>query len=313
MQNLGASMQAYFNKHEQGFAKANEAIQAAFADADVRAFLAEHSAELAEDVFERSAAKIFEFVDQKRRIAKGQPTVAPGYKPELILDGHYVDVAYRPSEQAIQKQKRIARSARIHAIAVPKAVREATFDTLDVSPERVTIVDQVLDWVESYLANPKKYQQGLYLFGSYGIGKTYLMGAMANELADHGIQVTMMHFPSFAVEMRNSIGDKSIDTMGQIQQIKQTPVLIIDDIGADSMSPWIRDDVLGVILEYRMQNELPTFFTSNFGMYQLEHEHLAETKDATEPVKAARLMERFRYLSKEVLMDGRNRRLGSTN
>ncbi|QBO35572.1 primosomal protein DnaI [Periweissella cryptocerci] len=310
MQNLGASMQAYFNKHANNFAKANEAIQAAFADADVQSFLNEHRDELAEDTFERSAAKIFEFVDQKRRIEKGQPTVAPGYYPELIMEGHYVDVAYRPSEQAIQKQKRIARHARIHAVAVPKAVREATFDTLDVSADRVAIVNQVLDWVETYLANPKKYQQGLYLYGSYGIGKTYLMGAMANELADHGVQVTMMHFPSFIVEMRNSIKDNNVDT--KVQQIEQAPVLIIDDIGADSMTPWSRDDILGVILEYRMQNELATFFTSNFGMTQLEREHLAETKDGTEPVKAARLMQRFRYLTKEVLMDGQNRRLGST-
>lgn len=39
---------------------------------------------------------------------------------------------------------------------------------------------------------------------------------------------------------------------------------MIDDIGADSMSSWVRDEVLGVILEYRMQQQLPTFFYLEF-------------------------------------------------
>jgi primosomal protein DnaI len=57
-----------------------------------------------------------------------------------------------------------------------------------------------------------------------------------------------------------------------------------------------------------MQNELTTFFTSNFSMKQLEKEHFTITKDGAEPVKAERLMQRIRYLSKEVQMAGDNRR-----
>jgi len=84
---------------------------------------------------------------------------------------------------------------------------------------------------------------------------------------------------------------------------------MLDDIGADSMSSWIRDDVLGVILQYRMQEELPTFFTSNFNMEQLESEHLTTSqRGETEPLKAKRLMERIRLLSEEVSMSGENRR-----
>lgn len=49
---------------------------------------------------------------------------------------------------------------------------------------------------------------------------------------------------------------------------------MIDDIGADSLSSWLRDDVLGVILQYRMQEELPTFFSSNLSLTQLEQQYL---------------------------------------
>lgn len=84
---------------------------------------------------------------------------------------------------------------------------------------------------------------------------------------------------------------------------------MLDDIGADSMSSWIRDDVLGVVLQHRMQEQLPTFFSSNFSMKQLEEEHLRITqRGEDEPLKAKRIMERIRYLSKEVNMIGQNRR-----
>ena len=39
---------------------------------------------------------------------------------------------------------------------------------------------------------------------------------------------------------------------------------MMDDIGADAMSSWIRDEVFGVILQYRMQEQLPTFFFPTF-------------------------------------------------
>lgn len=95
----------------------------------------------------------------------------------------------------------------------------------------------------------------------------------------------------------------------KLDAIKKTPVLILDDIGADSMSSWVRDDILGVILEYRMQNSLSTFFTSNFSMKQFEEEHLAvNNKGDVEPLKAKRIMQRVHYLAKEVGMFGQNRR-----
>ena len=83
---------------------------------------------------------------------------------------------------------------------------------------------------------------------------------------------------------------------------------MLDDIGADAMSSWIRDEIFGVILQYRMQEQLPTFFTSNFSMLELE-QHLSVTqRGEEEPLKAKRIMERIRYLTKEIKMSGQNRR-----
>jgi primosomal protein DnaI len=146
----------------------------------------------------------------------------------------------------------------------------------------------------------------LYLAGSFGIGKTYLLGAIARDLAEAGFSSTLLHFPSFAVEMKQAIGKDQVAE--KMEAIKKAPILMLDDIGADAMSSWIRDEVFGVILQYRMQEQLPTFFTSNFTMLELE-KHLSVTqRGEEEPLKAKRIMERIRYLTKEVNMSGRNRR-----
>ena len=93
-----------------------------------------------------------------------------------------------------------------------------------------------------------------------------------------------------------------------INQAKNTSVLILDDLGAENLSMWIRDDILGVILEYRMQNELTTFITSNFDMTEME-KYLSETRDDRDPGKAARLMQRIKFLTKFMVVSGKNRRL----
>ena len=67
--------------------------------------------------------------------------------------------------------------------------------------------------------------------------------------------------------------------------------------------------VLDFFLEYLMQEELPTFFSSSFSIAQLEKEHLRiSSRGDHEPLKAQRLMQRIRFLAREVTMVGVNRR-----
>ena len=56
-----------------------------------------------------------------------------------------------------------------------------------------------------------------------------------------------------------------------VDDIKLAEVLVLDDIGAEQSTPWVRDEILQVILQYRMQEDLPTFFTSNFNFQDLEN------------------------------------------
>ena len=57
-----------------------------------------------------------------------------------------------------------------------------------------------------------------------------------------------------------------------------------------------------------MQNELTTFITSNFDMNEMTT-YLSETRDDRDTGKAARLMQRIKFLTRLAEVSGKNRRL----
>ncbi|MBW1605699.1 primosomal protein DnaI [Lactobacillus sp. Sy-1] len=286
----------------------NQLMRAAFNDPDVQNFIQQHH--ISNDAIRHSASRIYEFVQQKKKRTAGNGSLIPGYQPELVFNGHLIDVSYSPTPETIEKQRSQAIKNRIKSIAMPKQARNANFVDFKLGGKasRDTIIKAAMKFVDDYVNHPNQFVQGMYLSGSFGVGKTFTLGAIANELAEKNVSTTMVHFPSFAVEMKNSIEDHTNAT--KIDSIKKAQILMLDDIGADVISDWIRDEVLGVILEYRMQNELPTFFSSNFSMDQLEEQHLPyDKKNRKDTVRASRIMQRVRFLAKEYQMTGENLRL----
>ena len=92
-----------------------------------------------------------------------------------------------------------------------------------------------------------------------------------------------------------------------MDELKKCDLLLIDDIGAESVTSWSRDEILSTILQYRMDEKLPTFFTSNLTIDELEA-HLSETKESIDKVKARRIIERIKQLTDDIEIISVNRR-----
>ena len=306
--NVGDALNDFMNK-KQLHARYADIQKAVFAEPAIKAFFTTHRDVLSREIINRDFSVLYEYYTQQKQAAAGKPVVHTGYKPVLEMSENRIVIIYQPDEHTLALEKLQAQAKLVQSIGMPKLIQRAKLDDFSVNDQHQNAaLTAVINFVGNYLADRTQYHRGLYIHGSYGIGKTHLMGAMANELAQDGIPVTLIHFPSFTVEIRSAIGSKE-NPQDKINTIKKVPILVIDDIGAESITAWIRDDILGVILEYRMQNELPTFFTSNFSMDQLERDHFTTTKDGVEPVKAERLMQRMRFLAQEIQMAGHNRRV----
>ncbi|MGT2595848.1 primosomal protein DnaI [Streptococcus vestibularis] len=286
-----------------GSGNATDLTKQILADPRVASFIQEHG--LSQDQIKRSLPKFNQFLVECRKVKEGDVTyIAKGYEPILTMNEGYADVTYKETRQLKEQQEQQAISKRINLVSLPQSYRKITFADIALDDAaRVDTFETLIDFVANY---PSPDQKGLYIYGDMGVGKSFMLAAMAHELSEtKKVATTIIHYPSFAIDVRNGIKDNSVKE--QIDAVKEAEVLVLDDIGAEQFSSWIRDDVLQVILQYRMIEELPTFFTSNYSFADLEAK-LSNGRQGDETWQAKRVMERIRFLAKEVHLKGVNRR-----
>lgn len=187
----------------------------------------------------------------------------------------------------------------------PSELKNARIKDIYVDDKsRVEVIKYINDYIKNY---NKDRLKALYLTGSFGSGKTYLISALFNELAKQNVSSVIVYFPEFLRTLKSSFNDIENSYNERFNYVKNAKLLLIDDIGAENLTTWGRDEILGTILQYRMQENLPTFFTSNLNMKELE-EHLSITTSSSDKVKARRIIERIKYLTDEMTLIGINRR-----
>lgn len=275
----------------------------------IRTFLESHS-ELNEEALERAMTKLFEFARQSDNCAdcpglEKCPNLLKGYQPRLVASGGQVEVHYERCRLKRKADEDRRQQDLFQSMFIPREMMDASMEDLDLKQgERLRAIQAADTFIDQY--EPSKNIKGLYFHGGFGVGKTYIMAALANKLArKKDTRTLMVYTPDFFRDMKTSIQDKTVNE--KLDYIKKIPVLILDDIGAETISPWIRDDVLGTVLQYRMMEKLPTLYTSNWDYGELER-HLAYSQkyDAVDEMKAKRIMERIRHLTEAVNVNGIN-------
>ena len=290
----------------QGMSNMQNIEKEIFEDKDVKAFLEQHKEELTPEAIRKGMSALLEFRMERDARKNNKEVKSPGLEPCLEVHNGFILVNYKRTEEAIREERERKRKRLIHSINMPKNIAEARFSDTALTPERQDVIGELLKFINSYKPNSTEYQKGLYLAGPFGVGKTYMMGALANELSENGVETTLVNVPTYSAEIKQAIATNTVEA--KLVSIKNTPILVLDDIGAEMNSAWFRDEVLMVILQHRMLQELPTFFTSNFTIDQLEAHFAHSNKGDQELLKAKRLIERIRFLAKEYFVDGQNHR-----
>lgn len=147
-------------------------------------------------------------------------------------------------------------------------------DKLIVEETRKTYLQAAKDAlraVQKFIKNPET--DGLCLIGPAGRGKTFLARCAAHELMAKGKNLIFIVVPDLLSEIRSTYNSDAEHSEIQIlEAARKVDILFLDDLGAHNYTEWVRNQLYS-ILNYRMNNNLPTFITSNLTQDEMYQEN----------------------------------------
>lgn len=219
-------------------------------------------------------------------------------KNDNKLDFNYVACKYK--NKSIEESK-INKS---FTLGISNEIKNASMSEIDINDKKRV---ELIKWLKKFYDEYPNTKKGLYLHGSFGSGKTYLVAALLNELAKKNYKTVIMYYPEMLSRLKSTFDNTEESYNEVFDKIKTCDILLIDDIGAETVTNWSRDEILGTILQYRMEHELSTFLTSNLTIEELET-HLSLVKNNMDKVKARRIIERIKQLTTDIELISVNRR-----
>ena len=106
----------------------------------------------------------------------------------------------------------------------------------------------------------------LVLLGVTGCGKTHLAAAIAGQRLAAGDRVAFVNVPDLLDALRPG---REEDAVELLRRVREVPVLILDDLGAQKSTPWA-EEKLYQLLNHRHLARLHTVVTTNQGLGEME-------------------------------------------
>jgi DNA replication protein DnaC len=139
-----------------------------------------------------------------------------------------------------------------------------TFDTFDdrlregLDADQLKSLQKALKAAHNFSEKPKGW---LVFEGTYGCGKTHLAAAIANYRADLGDPPLFVLVPDLLDHLRATFSPNASTSYDRrFDEVRTTPLLILDDLGSQSATPWAKEK-LHQLINYRYNAEKPTIFT----------------------------------------------------
>ncbi len=150
--------------------------------------------------------------------------------------------------------------------------------TLEATESDLPAFEALNDYKEAVLENVEA-GDGLYIWGkSTGCGKTswackimshyFRKIAFTTGLENEGLYIFL---PTFLEDLRDNYDSRDPDFEQVLSMVKGCKLLIVDDIGAERVTEWVRERMVSII-NTRSSNGLCTIYTSNLSPEELTEE-----------------------------------------
>ena len=148
-----------------------------------------------------------------------------------------------------------------------------TFDNFDwrrvnLLPEQRQNLEQAFRLALDFAKSPEGW---LVLQGVNGCGKTHLAAAIANYRRQAGKPALFVVVPDFLDHLRSTFSPESKVSYDEFfESVRNTPLLILDDFGEQSTTPWAQEKLYQVI-NYRYNARLATIITTCSSLDEIEN------------------------------------------
>jgi DNA replication protein DnaC len=127
-----------------------------------------------------------------------------------------------------------------------------------LAPDEFKSLEKAVKAAHEFAGKPNGW---IIFTGTYGCGKTHLAAAIANYRAELGDPPLFVMTPDLLDHLRAAFNPSSGTTYDRrFDEIRTAPLLILDDLGAQSTTPWAKEK-LHQLFNYRYNAELPTVIT----------------------------------------------------
>lgn len=171
-----------------------------------------------------------------------------------------------------QQQRTQRRISALQSMSHLDALKHLTFESFipepaHLSPEKAYNLHRAYDTCTYFAQDPDGW---LLLTGTYGCGKTHLAAAIANARLAAGEPAVFMVVPDLLDHLRATFNPQSAATYDELfEQLRSTPLLILDDLGTQSGTPWAQEKLFQ-LLNHRYNARLATVITTNQRLEEID-------------------------------------------
>jgi DNA replication protein DnaC len=172
-------------------------------------------------------------------------------------------------EQGEKRKETLSRLSNLEAFG------DQSFESFDPSIEGV---DEAYESALAFAQDPG--HRWMFLYGKPGTGKTHLAVSIAKYAMENlSMSVYFAAVPDLLDHLRSSFDPEAGTGYDQLfTTIKGAQILVLDDLGTESATPWAREKLYQVI-NYRYVEQLPTVVTSNVDLRKVDDRIMSRILD----------------------------------
>lgn len=142
----------------------------------------------------------------------------------------------------------------------------STFENYKITNKNKKAYDNAKKYVNKLING--ETDKGLFITGTYGVGKTYLASCIANEVTKNKITVVFGTLIQLLDYIKDTYKDSDMSDKEYLNLYSSVDLLIIDDLGKEKPTEWVLEKLF-LIVNNRYNNYLPIVITTNYNRNQL--------------------------------------------